>query len=664
MGEARLPRRLDDLGAALDGGAAARVPPGRLGVRGQARQGHVEHAGLQQAVEEGLAQFVLHRRAGQLIGQLVEQRRGDGVQFVVAVPGRQALDQLLLVLARGRCPQLVEDGGEQTRGVAGSRVQLQRLAVVQVPLHAGLGELLVQALAAVRQVVVAGDGHARGRLRLVVGGNDVAARRVLFLRVGAEGQVAGLVRLAGAAVEDEVGVHPIGALRQPGGGPPADVAVGVGPDHVQPRRMDLLGGGAGLAQAVGAVELVEGVEYGVLGFEEGPPHGDRRLAGGGAEGIVDDRAVGRAAQGQPYRLAVLDLDGLLTAFQVYPAALIPDLVGVVRVALLGNQVEVVVLEHGQAPGELLIVPQRGDRIECLVVAVEVEAGIAQLRLVPDGRHGEADVRVAGQQRFATGGAAAGHGPGIAAFELRQAGLDQGLLAEVSQPVEVLPVGAGQGLADHAFRMPVEVEGLQVVGAQLVAHVGQYRLGTEGGGEAVGHVAHHGEGVLDREGALADAQQVELHRCGTAVLKLVHAIEVGLQRLGCRAVHVQLACVVVGVRANAQGAEQAVGIDQAGAEDLGEFATGQAPQHFHLEQPVLGVDEAEGAVHVGLIGGLDMRHAAFVIAHRDGRREVLQGQFAAALRLAAFAVPGGAGGGRGDDDGQGGQGAFHARLSLL
>src|SRR5690606_23886253 len=141
------------------------------------------------------------------------------------------------------------------------------------------------------QVVVAGDGHAGGRVGLVVGGDDVAARRVFFLRVGLEWQVARLVRLAAGAVEDEAGVHLGRALRQLAGGPPADVAAGVGVDHVEAGRVDQGGGGAGLVQAVGAIEPVEGLEDRVLGLEEGPPHGDRRLPRVG-QGVVDDGAVG------------------------------------------------------------------------------------------------------------------------------------------------------------------------------------------------------------------------------------------------------------------------------------------------------------------------------------------------------------------------------------
>ncbi|MCY1531363.1 hypothetical protein D9M68_665860 [compost metagenome] len=190
---------------------------------------------------------------------------------------------------------------------------MQGLAVLQVPLHCTVGQALVQALTPIGQVVVTGNLDAGWRHRLVVGRDDIAARRVLLLRVVAERVVSGFLRFAAGAVEDKARIDPCRAARQLGRRPPANIASGVGPDHVEARCLDFFRSGAGLVQAVGAIELVEAVEDRVVGFQKGPPQGNRRLAGGVAEGIVDQRAVGRAAQGQPERFGVLDLDGLFAA---------------------------------------------------------------------------------------------------------------------------------------------------------------------------------------------------------------------------------------------------------------------------------------------------------------------------------------------------------------
>ena len=83
--------------------------------------------------------------------------------------------------------------------------------------------------------------------------------------------------------------------------------------------------------------------------------------------------------------------------------------------------------------------------------------------------------------------------------------------ELGEGGEVLPVAGAQGTADYTVRVPVEIEDLEVIRAQAVAHVAHQGLGTQRSGEAVGHVAGDAQGVGDGEGARLDAQQVEFHR---------------------------------------------------------------------------------------------------------------------------------------------------------
>ena len=68
---------------------------------------------------------------------------------------------------------------------------------------------------------------------------------------------------------------------------------------------------------------------------------------------------------------------------------------------------------------------------------------------------------------------------------------------------------------------------------------------------------------------------------------------------------------VGPLPDAQGAEQPVGLDQLGAEHLGQFAARQTAQHLHLEEAVLGVHVAEGEVGVVLILRVDVGDAPLV-----------------------------------------------------
>ena len=248
--------------------------------------------------------------------------------------------------------------------------------------------------------------------------------------------------------------------------------------------------------------------------------------------------------------------------------------------------------------------------------------------------------------------------------MRQAGVFQRLQAEAGQAVEGSPVVAAKALSDGATGVPVEIEDLQVVRAELVAYLGQHRLGAEGGGEAVGHVAGHGHRILEGEGAFLDAQQVEFHRQRAAGLELVDAVQVGLQRLDRGAVALEGLHVALGMLADAQTAEQAVGIDQLGPQHLGQLAARQAAQQLHLEQAVLGVDKAQCAVQVGFVAGLDMRYAALVVAHLHRRLQAGQRQRAVAHRQFVVDIPGTAGGGRGNHHGEDGQTAFHDASLLL
>ena len=250
-----------------------------------------------------------------------------------------------------------------------------------------VAQAILQGLRTVVGVVVAWDGQTTGGIGLVVGRDDIAARRVFFLRVVAEAVKAGLVGFVRIAVQNEVRLHPHWANWQAGRGPPADVAAGAGPNHVQPGGVNLAGGLTRLGQGISAVELVKGLQHRVFGFQKRPPHCDRHAVGGVLQVVLeraaDDRAVQRALQRQLNGFATLDLDCFLAADQICPLALIPDLVGVLWIDFLCDQIEVVILEHCQRPAKLRVVAEHGGGQQCLKVTVELKAGRAQVGLKPD-----------------------------------------------------------------------------------------------------------------------------------------------------------------------------------------------------------------------------------------------------------------------------------------
>ena len=149
----------------------------------------------------------------------------------------------------------------------------------------------------------------------------------------------------------------------------------------------------------------------------------------------------------------------------------------------------------------------------------------------------------------------------------------------------------------------------------------------------------------------------------AVLPGVDPFEIGLQGAPGGGLLVLAGDHRLCLFSNAQAAEQGVGGDQLWPQYFGQLAPGQAPGDFHLEQPVLGMHVAQGAVQVTLVLRLDMRHSALVITHADRGLEPGQGNLAIALRLLALHIQITTSGRRdGDGNGEKGETAFH-RSSL-
>ena len=377
------PDDLQGVGAGLDGGRVFVVPPGRCVVSGQQGQGAVQRPGAQQVLELHGAHLVCHGATGQLVHQLAEHGGRDAVGPKTAVPVGQALQHGAL---GGFGNDLVQDwnqGRQQAWTVAGLHIKLQGLAGGRIPPGCIISQAFIQTLTPVGQVVVTGHGYPAVGLGLVVGRDDVAAPRIFLLGVVAVAVKAPLVRFARAAVQDKAGVHVLGPNGQLGRRPPANVTRCAAPHDIEPRRMDFAGSSAGLEQGVGPVKFVKGVQDRVFGFQERPPHGHRCGAQAVLERVSDDRSVWGAPQRERDRLFALDHDFLGAALQLDPLPLVPDLVGVGGVDLLGDQVQVVVLEHGQGPAKLRVVPQQGGGVECLVVAVQLKAWCRQVGLVPD-----------------------------------------------------------------------------------------------------------------------------------------------------------------------------------------------------------------------------------------------------------------------------------------
>ncbi|MOA20282.1 hypothetical protein D3C78_1407160 [compost metagenome] len=132
----------------------------------------------------------------------------------------------------------------------------------------------------------------------------------------------------------------------------------------------------------------------------------------------------------------------------------------------------------------------------------------------------------------------------------------------------------------------------------------------------------------------------------SVLILVDPVQVGLQGLPRRGLLVERGHIAVGALTDAQAAKQLVGVEQLGTQYFGQFAPGQAAHGFHLEQSVLGLHIAEGAIQVEFAFGANVRHAALVVTDRHRPFQMLQLHQALTRRLLAVHVPASA-----DDEGR-------------
>ena len=184
------------------------------------------------------------------------------------------------------------------------------------------------------------------------------------------------------------------------------------------------------------------------------------------------------------------------------------------------------------------------------------------------------MRISRQQGLAAHGIASADGPGIATFKRCYACGLQGLFAGLGQLCEGRPViGLQRHVTDYALWVPIHIKDLEVLRPQLVANKSHHRLGLKGCSKAVGQVPGHRNGVLGREVALGDAQQVKLQRGGMGRLELVDAIQVSQQSLVGWCAHVHFGGIALRKIAQPQRAKQPVGVNQLGSQNFCQLAIG-------------------------------------------------------------------------------------------
>ena len=186
-------------------------------------------------------------------------------------------------------------------------------------------------------------------------------------------------------------------------------------------------------------------------------------------------------------------------------------------------------------------------------------------------------------------------------------------------------GGKQGAEVHAFQqaLPVGIDR-----HRRIARIGREQdrdrvlaglsddLGAQQFALPVSREAHRHQLAPDQRvgwlpGLEIEAGQVEFRRKGAlaGLQPLVHPGGVGFERLqliGRKVFHAVLRPPI-----EAEGTEQPVGPEAGRADDFRQPPLPGAPLHFHLEQPVLGMDITEGEPGVGFGLSIDVRDAALV-----------------------------------------------------
>ena len=350
-------------------------------------------------------------------------------------------------------------------------------------------------------------------------------------------------------------------------------------------------------------------------------------------------------------------------------------VGPRRVELQDDEIRPVAVAVGEAPGDVAAAAG-GDRRQAgeghpghPVLSPTTFGRPDERRPVPDVGHPEAEVHVVGEESMAVRGVAAGDRPVVAAGRVR---LLQLPLAPLGGPGEagggerrrpggrlaqIDDLGTGQGghreePADER-RVPLGPRGDEEVEerrGQGVVHQPQARLaGDVRRLEVEEHGLDDEDRVLRPPGGRPAAQE------GVLEGRRAQSREPGVDPRGIGVEHRPLLRRGLLIDGLGHGAEAVhpvaeVELQERGAEDLGELASGPAAQEVHLEEALLGMEEAGRPGDVDAVGAADRGDPQGVALDRHRRREAGEGAAAVELRqaLAHPAPQVEAGGEEGDD----------------
>ena len=261
----------------------------------------------------------------------------------------------------------------------------------------------------------------------------------------------------------------------------------------------------------------------------------------------------------------------------------------------------------------------------------------EVREIPDGGRRQPQVRVVGEQRLVAGAAAAGDHPVIRPGPFWKLGWSecehllhvrnreaQGFLFEA--PVKGLQVREGHGRIPGKGGQELLEAGHRKCPGK--AHAQQFRAPVAA--QVPGHHLHPDERIDRGPGLGPGPGQQELDRQDrTGRQESVDPGRVGFEHA--QGHRVQLRQAGLGRAAHADGAQEPVGLQAGGAEDFGQPPGADPAVHFHLPEPVLGMDIAQRVGRVRFVGGKDVGNAVGVAQNLHGGLQAWRRDFPLNLR---------------------------------
>ena len=380
------------------------------------------------------------------------------------------------------------------------------------------------------------------------------------------------------------------------------------------------------AQGIGAVVAAVGMQHGAVAGEQ---------------------------QFHRLRKPTAHLDAFADHAHGLPLALVTHFARVVQVGFVDVQVFLVDGEDGQPESDAAVVPD-GNARQCRFARTDdVQAWRIQMHDAAQRGRRMQPVRVAGQDRPASGRAPRRHHPGVAAFHGRRR-------VDRRHRERRAPPGALHAARPHHDALCAQRERAQHLGRNArVQAVGHARVpgGCQRHAPAVGlrfAAAGHPRALHFRQQVAREAMAANAHHVvGLPLLGLVvevaelhrqarraagHQVDVGIDAshkargdaLCMRAVGLPFTLHVAAVQ---EQARRAVLFDEVLAEHRRQPAQPAPPPQIHLEQPVACGVEALREEHVVFAAGVDVRHAPGVDQNLHRRSQARHAQGFAGGRAA-------------------------------